>query len=74
MRPDHTADYTASPSLLPLAPPTLDIDASVDGGHAQTPARPLARITFCFAWLFGLEAFLSAGATDELPSRMDRGI
>ena len=69
MRPDHsTADYPVQPSAIPLATPTLG-----DGnGLAQIPRQPLARITFCFAWLFGLEPFLTGGASEQSSSGIDR--
>ncbi|CAH2805022.1 MAG: hypothetical protein PPHEINF_5715 [uncultured Paraburkholderia sp.] len=36
----------------------------------RRPLSLLARITFCFAWLFGLEPFL-IGAADNRPARAD---
>jgi hypothetical protein len=69
MRPDHSAtDYSVSHAAIPLAPPTLG------DSHAQSQPQPLARITFCFAWLFGLEPFLLGGASEQSPSGMDRRI
>lgn len=69
MRPDHSAaDYSVSHAAIPLAPPTLA------DGRAQSQPQPLARITFCFAWLFGLEPFLLGGASEQSPSGMDRRI
>jgi hypothetical protein len=61
MRPNHTiANYAASRSGPPVTPPEL-------AGEAQpVPPRPLTRVTFCFAWLFGLEPFLT-GSTAEPP-------
>lgn len=64
MRPDHTAvDFSTPHSAMPLPTPTL-----IDGdGLEESQPRPLTRITFCFAWLFGLEPFL-LGGTNEAPS------
>ncbi|MGF6774787.1 hypothetical protein P3T18_007308 [Paraburkholderia sp. GAS199] len=71
MRPNHTAtDFAAdfvSPSPL-LATPA---DAVAD---TELPQRTSAftRMTFCFAWLFGLEPFLT-GTSNEMPrSSFDR--
>jgi hypothetical protein len=68
MRPDHTATEFVQTQPL-LATP-------LEGGGESAPQRQrvsaLARITFCFAWLFGLEPFLT-GSGDETPrSRLDR--
>jgi hypothetical protein len=67
MRPDQTtadfsADFSGSGSAIPLPPPVLGDDDGVE----QDRQRPLTRITFCFAWLFGLEPFL-LGGTNEQP-------
>lgn len=67
MHPDHTAtEFAQTPSLL--ATP-------LEGAGESTPQRQigaLARVTFCFAWLFGLEPFLT-GAVGEMPlSRANR--
>ncbi|MFM0171387.1 hypothetical protein [Paraburkholderia sediminicola] len=67
MRPDHTATEFVQTQPL-LATP-------LEGGGESAPRRQistLARVTFCFAWLFGLEPFLT-GSGDETPrSRLDR--
>jgi len=65
MRSDHTADEFTQPHALPGAP--LD-DAADDAW--RPPVRALARATFCFAWLFGLEAFLMTSPDDA--TRLDR--
>ncbi|MFM0646454.1 hypothetical protein PQR14_19190 [Paraburkholderia bryophila] len=66
MRPDHT--------VTEFVPPQPLLASSVEDGGEAMPRRQisaLARATFCFAWLFGLEAFLSASA-DEVPrARLD---
>ncbi|WGS54399.1 hypothetical protein LFL96_25640 [Paraburkholderia sp. D15] len=64
MRPDHTAtDYVSAQPLLP---------SPLDGIEVMPRKRvpALTRITFCFAWLFGLEAFLT-GSVDDVPSSFD---
>jgi hypothetical protein len=76
MRSDHSAaeystDYSSPGSAIPLSPPTLGDDDD-SGALALGQSRPLARITFCFAWLFGLEAFLSSGTNEQSPSGIDR--
>ncbi|PQV46421.1 hypothetical protein [Paraburkholderia sp. BL21I4N1] len=67
MRPDHT--------VTEFVPPQSLLASSVEDGGEAVPRRQisvLTRATFCFAWLFGLEPFLSASA-DEVPrSRLDR--
>jgi hypothetical protein len=68
MRPDHTATEFVQTRPL-LATP-------LEGAGESAPQRQqfsaLARATFCFAWLFGLEPFLT-GSGDEMPrSRPDR--
>ncbi|MGA7779215.1 MAG: hypothetical protein WCA85_16110 [Paraburkholderia sp.] len=71
MRPDHsTADYPVPTAAIPLATPTL----GDDDGQSQSQPRPLTRITFCFAWLFGLEPFLLGGTNEQSPSGIDRGM
>lgn len=67
MRPDHTATEYAQTSSL-LATPLEGAGESMPQPQIST----LARVTFCFAWLFGLEPFLT-GLGDEPPhSRLDR--
>jgi hypothetical protein len=67
MRPDHTAT-----ELVPAQP---SLAALLEGDGNSLPAQQmgaLARITFCFAWLFGLEPFLT-GTVGETPrSRSER--
>lgn len=67
MRSDHTATEFAQPQPM-LATP-------LDGvGETAPQSQPgaLARVTFCFAWLFGLEPFLIGAAEDAPRSRFDR--
>jgi hypothetical protein len=42
------------------------LDAA-DASVPQNPVPALTRVTFCFAWLFGLEPFLTAtpGSSSE---------
>ncbi|MFM0202715.1 hypothetical protein PQR53_22915 [Paraburkholderia fungorum] len=61
MRPDHTAHDFAQPQPV-LATPMEDADRS----PPQRRFNALNRATFCFAWLFGLEPFLTA-TVDEVP-------
>ncbi|NKJ50999.1 hypothetical protein CIC12_30620 [Burkholderia sp. SG-MS1] len=63
MRSDHTATDLA-PAQPPLAMP-LD-----DAGDNALHLSALARVTFCFAWLFGLEPFLTEPV--DLESRSNR--
>jgi hypothetical protein len=48
----------------------------LDDSAGNAPRRhvsALARVTFCFAWLFGLEPFLTAPAdAQSRPKRGDR--
>jgi hypothetical protein len=44
----------------------------LDDTGANAPRRhvsALARVTFCFAWLFGLEPFLAGPADAESPPK-----
>jgi hypothetical protein len=45
-----------------------------DAGESASrqPASAFARVTFCFAWLFGLEPFLTGSADDLRRSTLDR--
>ncbi|WOD14971.1 hypothetical protein [Paraburkholderia kirstenboschensis] len=67
MQPDQTAtDFSQSRPLLatPLA-----------GVSERAPRRQLGllvRVTFCFAWLFGLEPFLTGVASDPSHPGRDR--
>jgi hypothetical protein len=67
MQPDHTATELAQPQ--PLLPTSLDIP---EERAPQPPIRALTRITFCFAWLFGLEAFLIGSTEDASNSKLGR--
>jgi len=67
MQTDRTAAEFAEPQGLPGAP-LNDVDA--DDNARRLPVRALARAAFCFAWLFGLEPFLTA-STDDAP-KLDR--
>ena len=66
MRSDHTATELAPPPA-PLTMPLDDAGESV----SQRPIRVLTRVTFCFAWLFGLEPFLTGPADGESRSKLD---
>jgi hypothetical protein len=58
MRPDHTiADYVSPIDALPVSAPAISDDSP------RTTQNLLTRMTFCFAWLFGLEPFLAANST-----------
>ena len=62
MRPDYTAaDYVSSRPVLPLISPEASDETSHSRRHGGSPAR----VTFCFAWRFGLEAFLAGGAPES---------
>jgi hypothetical protein len=68
MRPDHTVTEFTQPQ------PML---ATLEGVRESAPQRQpsvsaLTRVTFCFAWLFGLEPFLTGSAEDVWPSSFDR--
>ncbi|WP_144111698.1 hypothetical protein [Paraburkholderia sp. BCC1886] len=67
MRPDHTASEFAQ--TQPLLSATLD---STDAALQSPQAGALSRVTFCFAWLFGLEPFLTGALDDSPRSRLDR--
>ncbi|WP_258194734.1 hypothetical protein [Paraburkholderia sp. BL18I3N2] len=67
MRPDHTADeFVQTQPLLPTSP------ESERAGVPQRQISALSRVTFCFAWLFGLEPFLTGSAGEMPRSRLDR--
>lgn len=66
MQPDHIAtDFAVrEPALAtPLAPAEAPLES-------QPRSSVFTRMTFCFAWLFGLEPFLTA--PDASHSRLDR--
>lgn len=66
MRHNHTAtEFVQTPSLL--ATPLEDVGESAP----QRQISALARVTFCFAWLFGLEPFLTGGGGESVDSRSD---
>ncbi|MFL9898127.1 hypothetical protein PQR75_36085 [Paraburkholderia fungorum] len=67
MRPDHTAHDFAQPQPV-LAAPMED----AEGSPPQRPFNAFTRVTFCFAWLFGLEPFLAGPVDEVLRSRGDR--
>jgi hypothetical protein len=67
MRTDQTAAELAQPQALPGA--SLD---DTSEALPQPPVRALTRVAFCFAWLFGLEPFLTASPDDAADSRLDR--
>jgi hypothetical protein len=66
MRPNHTtADYAPSGEAFPVASPSM-------GEDDPRPQRsPLTRMTFCFAWLFGLEPFLAGGTATQSSSEAE---
>ncbi|MFL9965762.1 hypothetical protein PQR02_33015 [Paraburkholderia sediminicola] len=67
MRSDHTG--------AELAPPQSPLAAAIDdAGESVSPKeiRALARVTFSFAWLFGLEPFLTGAADEVLRSKCGR--
>lgn len=67
MRPDHTAtDFAVHETVLATS---LDV---AEAHEPQRPSSAFTRMTFCFAWLFGLEPFLTAPETDAPRSRIDR--
>ncbi|HEY2021491.1 hypothetical protein [Paraburkholderia sp.] len=65
MQPDHTAAEFAQPHAVAGAP-----SDDADDAACRPAVRARARATFCFAWLFGLEPFLSAPPDDA--TRLDR--
>jgi hypothetical protein len=67
MRTDQTIAELVQPQALPGAPLG---DTNQD--LPQPPVRALTRVAFCFAWLFGLEPFLTAPPDDVANSRLDR--
>jgi hypothetical protein len=69
MRSDHTAAEFAQPQPQPVLASPLH---AADDTTPQEPMRVLTRVTFCFAWLFGLEAFLTGYADDPSRSKLDR--
>jgi preprotein translocase subunit SecG len=51
----------------------MSLDDAGEHMSSRRSGSALARITFCFAWLFGLEPFLTASAESEPRSkRLDR--
>ena len=73
MRSDHTATELAQsqPPLAPLTPLAMPLDGAGDTG-SRKQVGALARVTFCFAWLFGLEPFLTGQPDDQARSPLDR--
>ncbi|REE23413.1 hypothetical protein B0G71_6665 [Paraburkholderia sp. BL27I4N3] len=67
MRRDHTAAEFAQ--IQPLLPTPLESDR---GSVPRRQTSALSRVTFCFAWLFGLEPFLTGSAGETTRSRLDR--
>jgi hypothetical protein len=49
----------------------MPLDAAGESA-SQKQAGAFARVTFCFAWLFGLEPFLSGPADDSPRSKFGR--
>jgi hypothetical protein len=69
MRSDHSAAEFAQPQPQPVLATPLQ---AADDIAPKEPMRALTRITFCFAWLFGLEAFLTGYSDDASGSKLDR--
>lgn len=69
MRSDHTAAEFAQPQPQSVLSTPLQ---AADEIATQAPMRMLTRATFCFAWLFGLEPFLTGYADDASRSKIDR--
>jgi hypothetical protein len=67
MRPDHTA--TDVVQTQPLLATPEGVDESVP---QRQQVNVLARVTFGFAWLFGLEPFLATSGDNTPRSRPDR--
>jgi hypothetical protein len=67
MRSDHTATDLAQPQP-PLAPL---LDAAGESA-SRRQIGTAARVTFCFAWLFGLEPFLTGPADNASRAKLDR--
>jgi hypothetical protein len=67
MRPDHTAHDFTQPQ--PLLATQMD---DADKKPLPRPLNAFTRATFCFAWLFGLEPFLTGAADEASRSRLDR--
>ncbi|MCC8396710.1 hypothetical protein LJ656_29385 [Paraburkholderia sp. MMS20-SJTR3] len=66
MRSDHTTADLTEPQ--PAPGPSLENAAAP---LSRPPMRMLTRVAFCFAWLFGLEPFLSAASEDSSGSKRD---
>jgi hypothetical protein len=49
----------------------MPLDGGGDTG-SRKQVGALARVTFCFAWLFGLEPFLTGQPDDRARSPLDR--
>ncbi|MEX3763883.1 hypothetical protein [Paraburkholderia phenoliruptrix] len=65
MRHNQTATDFSQPESMLAAPLSGVVERA-----RRRPLCLLARITFCFAWLFGLEPFL-VGTADKRPARAD---
>lgn len=65
MRHNQTATDFSQPESMLAAPLSGVVERA-----RRRPLSLLARITFCFAWLFGLEPFL-IGTADNRPARAD---
>ena len=66
MRSDQTIAELTQPQALPAAPLG---DANEDVPRPRV--RALTRVAFCFAWLFGLDPFLTS-SDDAANARVDR--
>jgi hypothetical protein len=69
MRPHHTVTEFCQNQPL-LATPIAN--AGAGERTRRRPPRVLAHVTFCFAWLFGLEPFLTGASDDESRAGFDR--
>ncbi|CAB3806881.1 hypothetical protein LMG28614_06488 [Paraburkholderia ultramafica] len=58
------SDHTAAELTQAQAPPAMPLDNARES-VSKRQVRALARVTFCFAWLFGLEPFLTGPPDDE---------
>jgi hypothetical protein len=64
-------DQTAAELAQPQAPPGESLD-DANEDVPQPPVRALTGFAFWFAWLFGLEPFLTGSPDHTADSRLDR--
>ena len=66
----YFANAMAAETLAVLG--VIDRDSPSMGEDDPRPQRsPLTRMTFCFAWLFGLEPFLAGGTATQSSSEAE---